>query len=83
LKIIRKDSKGVIISNQNATISYNASINEFIAALNKFDSYASYRISGIRKMLNAANVETNDSSLAVTIVWTINIDKLRTSAFIK
>lgn len=59
------------------TIPYNASISELIAALNYFDFFSPYQLSGVRTMFDANGTETNDSSSTFKYVWTVSIYFLR------
>lgn len=61
-----------------AVINYDASIGEFIAALNQFVEFWPYYINtGERFMYDMDGFETNDSSMAYTYIWRVSIWKPR------
>ena len=60
-----------------AVIDYNASINQLISALNTFDFFAPYSLSGTRTLLDANGATTTDPVQAVTYIWTVSIALLR------
>lgn len=60
-----------------AVIDYNASINQLISALNTFDFFSPYSLSGTRTLLDANGATTTDPAQAVTYIWTVSIALLR------
>lgn len=64
-------------------INYNASITEFIAALNTFDFFSPYSISGVLTTYDANGQVTNNTAQTVTYCWIVSVSLLRPSTATK
>jgi len=63
-----------------AVVPFNATINQFINALNTFNAFAPYQISGVLTMYNANGKATINSSAAYIYNWRVSIYFLRSTA---
>lgn len=68
---------------QWAAINYNATIGQFISALNTFDCFSPYMLSGYLTTYDANNQTTNQTGPIVTYVWRVYVNLLRPNTAIK
>jgi len=67
---------------QAAVINYNATISEFLNALNQLSCYGPFQLSGTQVFYDVNGSLTTDPTKIYTYSWIVNISLLRTSASI-